>query len=326
MKIIFEQKSYRMTEIKWEGIYSALLTPFDVDDQIDFKLFEININAQIEAGIDGIVLGGSLGESSTLTYEEKNNLLTWAKKIVKDKIPVILNIAEQSTREAIKVAQNAEINGADGLMVLPPMRYNADKNETLQYFKNIVSNTSLPIMIYNNPHDYKIEVTLDMFDQLEKIPSIQAIKESTRDVSNVTRLKNRFKNRFKILCGVDTLAFEELTMGADGWVGGLVDAFPVETVAIYQLIKAGKNPQALKIFQWFFPLLELDTYPKFAQYIKLAATQTGLGSEYVRAPRLQLMEHEREKILMTINNALNSRPEILNYLDTALMVKTGSFD
>ena len=312
-----------MTEIKWEGIYSALLTPFDADDHIDFKLFEININAQVEAGIDGIVLGGSLGESSTLTYEEKNSLLTRAREIVNDKIPVILNIAEQSTREAIRVAQNAEMNGADGLMVLPPMRYNADKNETLEYFRNIVANTSLPIMIYNNPHDYKIEVTLDMFEQLEKIPSIQAIKESTRDVSNVTRIRNRFKNRFKILCGVDTLAFEELTMGADGWVGGLVDAFPAETVAIYRLIKAGKNQQALKIFRWFFPLLELDTHPKFAQYIKLAATQTGLGSEYVRAPRLKLMLNEREKVLQTINNAIKTRCEILNYLESALIVKAG---
>ena len=312
-----------MTEIKWEGIYSALLTPFDADDHIDFKLFEININSQVEAGIDGIVLGGSLGESSTLTYDEKNSLLTRAKEIVNGKIPVILNIAEQSTREAIRVAQNAEMNGADGLMVLPPMRYNADKNETLEYFRNIVVNTSLPIMIYNNPHDYKIEVTLDMFEQLEKIPSIQAIKESTRDVSNVTRIRNRFKNRFKILCGVDTLAFEELTMGADGWVGGLVDAFPAETVAIYRLIKAGKNHQALKIFRWFFPLLELDTHPKFAQYIKLAATQTGLGSEYVRAPRLKLMLNEREKVLQTITNAIKTRCEILNYLESALMVKAG---
>jgi 1-pyrroline-4-hydroxy-2-carboxylate deaminase len=312
-----------MTEMKWEGIYSALLTPFDADDHIDFRLFEININAQVEAGIDGIVLGGSLGESSTLTYQEKSSLLTSARNTVKDKIPVILNIAEQSTQEAIRVAQNAEMTGADGLMVLPPMRYHADKNETLEYFRNIAANTSLPIMIYNNPHDYKIEVTLDMFEQLEKIPSIQAIKESTRDVSNVTRLKNKFKNRFKILCGVDTLAFEELTMGADGWVGGLVDAFPAETVAIYRLIKAGKTQQALKIFRWFFPLLELDIHPKFAQYIKLAATQTGLGSEYVRAPRLRLEGCEREKVLLTINNAIKTRYEIVNYLESPLMVKAG---
>lgn len=309
-----------MSVLNWEGVYSALLTPFDSADNIDFKLFEINIDAQIEAGIDGLVLGGSLGEASTLSYEEKNNLLIYAKELVKNKVPIILNIAEPSTRGAIKVAQNAEINGADGLMVLPPMRYKADEVETLEYFKSIAANTSLPIMIYNNPHDYKIEVTLDMFEQLEKIPSIQAIKESTRDVSNVTRLKNRFKNRFKILCGVDTLAFEELVMGADGWVGGLVDAFPAETVAVYRLIKAGRYQQALKIYRWFLPLLELDTHAKFAQYIKLAATQTGLGSEYVRAPRLKLAGSEREKILVIINNAIKTRQGILNYLQSEIMI------
>ncbi|HVT85829.1 MAG TPA: dihydrodipicolinate synthase family protein [Chitinophagaceae bacterium] len=313
-----------MTGIKWEGIYSALLTPFDTNDCIDFKLFEINIDSQVEAGIDGIVLGGSLGEASTLTFEEKKSLLAHAKRIVKDKIPVVLNIAEQSTQEAIRVARNAESNGADGLMVLPPMRYNADKNETLEYFRRIASNTSLPIMIYNNPYDYKIEITLDMFGELEEIPTIQAIKESTRDVSNVTRLKNRFKDRFKILCGVDTLAFEELILGADGWVAGLVDAFPAETVAVYRLIKAGKFHEALEICRWFMPLLELDIHAKFAQYIKLAATQTGLGSEYVRAPRLRLAGEERERILQTITDAINTRHEILSYLESASLVIAGT--
>lgn len=307
--------------VKWEGVYSAMLTPFDATENIDFKLFEINIETQIHAGIDGIVLGGSLGEASTLTYEEKDDLLLFAKALVKNKLPVILNIAEQSTRQAIKVAQSAENNGADGLMILPPMRYKADDREMLEYFKNIADNTSLPIMIYNNPHDYKCDVTLDMFAQLEKIPSIQAIKESTRDVSNVTRLKNRFKNRFKILCGVDTLAFEELVMGADGWVGGLVDAFPNETVAVYKFLKAGNYDKALKIYRWFLPLLELDIHPKFAQYIKLAATRTGLGNENVRAPRLKLIGAEREEIFQVINNAIKAREEILCYLQSAEVVK-----
>ena len=163
-------------------------------------------------------------------------------------------------------------------------------------------------MIYNNPHDYKIEITLNMFEQLAKIPTVQAIKESTRDVTNVTRLKNRFNDRFKILCGVDTLALEELLLGADGWVGGLVDAFPRETVMLYRLIKAGEYQQALTVYRWFLPLLELDIHPKFAQYIKLAATQTGLGSEYVRAPRLKLQGDERDRILTMINAAIDSRP------------------
>ena len=309
-----------MNVLNWKGVYPALLTPFDSNDHIDFKLFEKNIDAQIDAGIDGIVLGGSLGEASTLTSEEKNDLLVYSKELVENKIPVILNIAEQSTRDAIKIAQDAESNGADGLMILPPMRYKADDIETLEYFKSIAANTSLPIMIYNNPHDYKIEVTLDMFEELEKIPKIQAIKESTRDVSNVTRLKNRFKNRFKILCGVDTLAFEELALGADGWVGGLVDAFPYETVAIYRLLKLGKYHEALKIYRWFLPLLELDIHPKFVQYIKLAATHTGLGSEYVRAPRLKLEGAERERIMLLINDAVEARHAILDYLQPVVTV------
>ena len=298
-----------MNILNWKGIYSALLTPFDEADNIDFKIFETNIKAQMDAGIDGLVLGGSLGEASTLCQEEKRDLLISARNIAAQKMPVILNIAEQSTRDAVKAAEDAERNGANGLMVLPPMRYRADENETLEYFKTVTAHTSLPIMIYNNPHDYKIEITLNMFEQLAKIPTVQAIKESTRDVTNVTRLKNRFNDRFKILCGVDTLALEELLLGADGWVAGLVDAFPRETVMLYRLIKGGEYQQALTVYRWFLPLLELDIHPKFAQYIKLAATQTGLGSEYVRAPRLRLQGAERDRILTMINAAINSRPD-----------------
>ena len=299
-----------MKAVTWEGVYSALLTPFDSNDNIDFKLFEKNIDAQLEAGIDGMVLAGSLGEASTLTSNEKSNLLICATEVGQNKLPVIMNIAEQSTRDAIKSAQIAEKNGANGLMVLPPMRYKSDEKETVEYFKTIAANTFLPIMIYNNPYDYKIEVTLEMFEQFEPLSNIQAVKESTRDVSNVTRLKNKFGDRFKILGGVDTLAFEELALGADGWIAGLVNAFPAETVAIYRLMKAGKYQQSLKIYRWFLPLLELDIHSKFAQYIKLAAAQTGMGSEYVRAPRLRLEGAEREKILEIINSAIEARPEL----------------
>jgi dihydrodipicolinate synthase/N-acetylneuraminate lyase len=308
-----------MMNVSWEGVYSALLTPFDAEDQIDLSFFRINIEAQLRAGVDGIVLGGSLGEASTLTFEEKHLLLTNAVSIVRETAPVILNIAEQSTQEAIRVAQTAEANGANGLMVLPPMRYPADSYEILEYFRSITSATSLPVMIYNNPHDYKNEITLDMFGELAKIPNVQAIKESTRDVSNVVRLRNRFGNRFKILCGVDTLAFEELTLGADGWVGGLVDAFPAETVAIYKLMKAGKYQEALEIYRWFMPLLELDIDTKFAQYIKLAAVRTGLGTEHVRAPRLPVQGEERERVLLTIEKAMDARPAIVHHVNNAFV-------
>ena len=311
-----------MNKVNWKGIYPALLTPFDPGDNIDFQLFKKSLDAQIEAGIDGIVLGGSLGEASTLTNEEKKQLLICATEVVKNRLPVIVNIAEQSTREAVKCAQNAERDGADGLMLLPPMRYKADERETLEYFKTVASNTSLPMMIYNNPYDYKIEVTLDMFEKLADIPSVQSVKESTRDVSNVTRMKNKFGDRFKILCGVDTLALEELALGADGWVGGLVDAFPAETVAIYRLMKAGNYVEALKIYRWFLPLLELDIHSKLVQYIKLAATQTGLGSEYVRPPRLPIEGGEREKVLAIINKSINTRPELPDYLHLQVLQGT----
>jgi 1-pyrroline-4-hydroxy-2-carboxylate deaminase len=303
-----------MANPKWQGVYPAMLTPFKADDTIDFDMFTTNLNAQLDAGIDGVVMGGSLGEASTLLNEEKTLLLVHCKQVMKRQVPAIVTIAEQSTKAAINVAQTAEKNGADGLMILPPMRYKADDRETVQYFKTIAANSSLPVMIYNNPYDYKIEVTIDMFEQLTAVKSIQSIKESTRDVSNVTRLKNAFGDRYKILCGVDTLALEELALGADGWVGGLVDAFPAETVAIFRLMKAGRYDEALQLYRWFLPVLELDIHPKLVQYIKLAAVQTGLGTEYVRPPRLTIEGEERKKVLATIGKAIETRPVLPDYL------------
>jgi dihydrodipicolinate synthase/N-acetylneuraminate lyase len=211
-----------------------------------------------------------------------------------------LNIAEGSTRDAVRQAALAEEWGAAGLMLLPPMRYKSDHRETVTFFKTVAASTDLPIMIYNNPVDYKIDVTLHMFDELIAMPNIEAVKESTRDVTNVTRLINHFGDRIKILCGVDTIAIEELLMGAVGWVGGLVCAFPAETVAIYRLVKAGRIEEALDIHRWFLPLLELDLHPKLVQYIKLAEAEAGLGTEYVRAPRLTLIGSERERVLAII--------------------------
>jgi dihydrodipicolinate synthase/N-acetylneuraminate lyase len=224
-----------------------------------------------------------------------------------------LNIAEGSTREAVEQAQLAAKWGARGLMVLPPMRYKSDHRETVTFFKTIAAATELPVMIYNNPVDYKIEVTLDMFEELIELPNIQAVKESTRDVTNVTRLVNRFGNRLKILCGVDTIATEALLMGADGWVGGLVGAFPAETVAIFSLVKAGRIAEALDIHRWFLPLLELDIHSKLVQYIKLAEAEVGLGTEHVRAPRLPLIGREREHVLRVIRDGIANRPILAEY-------------
>ncbi|MBD0331107.1 MAG: dihydrodipicolinate synthase family protein [Chitinophagaceae bacterium] len=297
--------------VEWKGIFPALTTKFTVDDELDLPMFEKNLQAQLEAGVSGIILGGTLGEASVLTTKEKETLVKFAVEKVNGQVPVILNIAEGTTREALRQAEYAKVWGAKGLMVLPPMRYKSDHRETVEYFKTIAYSTDLPIMIYNNPADYKVEVTLDMFEELIECENIQAVKESTRDVTNVTRMINRFGDRIKILCGVDTLAMEELCLGADGWVAGLVDAFPEETVAIYKLVKAGTIQEAARIYRWFMPLLELDIHPKLVQYIKLAEAQTGLGTEYVRAPRLTLIGEERERILKIINDAIESRP-VLN--------------
>jgi len=297
---------------EWKGVFPALLTPFNKKEELDLDMFEKNLAAQVAAGVHGVIIGGSLGEASTITEKEKEELVEFSVEYLNEDIPVILNIAESTTAEALKQTANAKKWGADGIMLLPPMRYKTDDRETITYFKTVAKSTDLPIMIYNNPHDYKIDTRPDMFDELVECGNITALKESSRDVTNLTRMKNRFGDRIRILCGVDTLAMEELCLGADGWVAGLVDAFPKETTAIYNLVKDGKIEEATKIYRWFMPLLELDIHSKLVQYIKLAATQTGIGTEYVRAPRLTLAGEERERILKIINDAINKRP-IINY-------------
>ncbi len=300
-------------KFNWEGVMPAITTQFDVNENLNLDAFEINLLAQLDAGVHGIILGGTLGEASTLTPKEKINLLKKSQEVISGKVPIIINIAEQSTYEAIEVAQAAEANGADGLMLLPPMRYKATDEETVTYFSAIANSTSLPIMIYNNPIDYKIEVTLDMFDELQQHSNIEAVKESTRDISNVTRMINRFGKRYKILCGVDTLAMESLIMGADGWVAGLVDAFPKETVAIYAYTKAKKIEEALAIYRWFMPLLELDISPQLVQNIKQCERATGIGTGYVRKPRVMLSGEERNRVQKIIDNSLANRPELGDY-------------
>lgn len=296
------------TKLNWEGIYPAVLTPFTKEGKIDFEMFAINTEAQIKAGVHGIILAGTLGEASVLETEEKFELLQYAKKITADRIPVILNLSENTTKNAVNFAQKAKELGADGLMLLPPMRYKADSREVVEYFKAVATATDLPILIYNNPVDYGIYVTLEMFDELIEYPAIQAVKESTRDLANVTRMINRFGKRIKILGGVDTICLETLMLGADGLVAGLVDAFPNETMAMYNYAKTGEYDKAVAIYRWFMPLLELDIHPKLIQYIKLAATAEGISNPYVRAPRLELQGEEAQKVNKIIEEGRTNRP------------------
>jgi len=302
-----------MKNFKWEGVMPAITTQFDSEGSLSLKAFKNNLAHQIKAGVHGVILGGTLGEASTLTSSEKESLLKVTLEQVEGKIPVIMNIAEQSTDQAIVSAKDAETNGASGLMLLPPMRYRATDIETVAYFSAVASSTSLPIMIYNNPVDYKIEVTLDMFEAIKKHENITAVKESTRDITNITRMINRFGDRYKILCGVDTIAMESILMGAKGWVAGLVDSFPEETVAIFTYCKAGEWEKARAVFRWFLPLLELDISPQLVQNIKLCEQATGLGTGYVRKPRLPLEGSELKRVELIIKESLAKRPKNLDY-------------
>ena len=302
-----------MKNFKWEGVMPAITTQFDENHQLDLNAFKKNLDAQIAAGVHGIILGGTLGEASTISASERSELLATTIKRVEGKIPVIMNIAEQATEDAIELAQKSEREGASGLMLLPPMRYKATDTETVAYFAAVAKHTNLPIMIYNNPVDYKIQVTLDMFEQLSKYKNINAVKESTRDTTNITRMINCFGDRFKILCGVDTIAMECLMMGATGWVAGLVDAFPEETVAIYTYCKVGDWKKARQVFRWFLPLLELDISPQLVQNIKLCEVATGLGTGFVRPPRLPLTGNAHEEVQKIIKKGLETRPQNLDY-------------
>ncbi|CAG2532419.1 4-hydroxy-tetrahydrodipicolinate synthase [Maribacter dokdonensis] len=303
--------------ISWTGVMPAVTTKFTDKDELDLDMFSVNIKAQLEAGVSGIILGGTLGEASTLTYDEKKVLMKETVQLVEGKVPVIINIAEQTTKDAKHAAEVAEECGATGLMMLPPMRYKANDYETVTYFKETANSTKLPIMIYNNPVDYGIMVTLEMLDELMVCSNIQAVKESTRDISNITRIKTRFGDRLNVLTGVDTLGLESTLMGADGWVAGLVCAFPAETCAVFELAKAGRIKEALEIYRWFLPLLELDISPQLVQNIKMAEAATGIGTENVRAPRLPLVGAERERVAAIIKQGIATRPTLPDYKNLA---------
>lgn len=300
-------------EMQWKGVMPAITTQFSKSGELDIMVFKHNLKAQVDAGANGIILGGTLGEASTLTAQEKEKLVLTTLESVENKVAVVLNIAEQSTRDAVAAARKAEQLGAHGLMLLPPMQYKATEHETVIYFKEIADATSLPIMIYNNPVDYKIEVTLDMFDALKTNKNINAVKESTRDITNITRMRSKFGDRFAILCGVDTLAMESLVMGADGWVAGLVDAYPEETCAIYYYVRNGEIEKAREIYRWFMPLLELDISPQLVQNIKLCELATGLGTGFVRPPRLPLEGVEKNRVTDIIEKAMSTRPNVSDY-------------
>lgn len=293
----------------WTGVFPAVTTKFHADESLDLAGTVNHIKWQLECGADGIIVCGSLGEASTLTADEKITILKAAKEVAGNK-PVLLTVAEDSTRAAAALAQAAHAAGADGIMLLPAMRYVSDARETLNHYQRVADASPLPIMIYNNPIAYGVNITPEMYAEMAAEPKYVAIKESSGDIRTLTNVINAVGSRFAIFSGVDDLALESIVMGADGWVAGLVVAFPKETVAIYKLAKAGRVEEARAIYRWFAPLLHLDVSMKLVQNLKLCEAMVGVGTEHVRAPRLPLVGAERERVAAVIEAGLASRPAL----------------
>lgn len=295
-------------EKKWEGIFPALTTKFKKDLSIDFSAMEKHIQFQLNAGVHGLVVMGSLGENMTLSQQEKLDVVKMTLGAAKGKVPVISCVAETSTAKACEYAEQAAKLGVDGFMVLPAIPYPSDRRETIAHYRTIARTTDRPIMIYNNPVAYKVDITPEMFAEMADEPRFVAIKESSDNIRRLTDIINLTGNRYQIFCGVDDLAMESLVLGANGWLAGLVCAFPRETVVLYELIKAGRIQEALPIYRWFMPLLHLDVSTKFVQNIKLVEELAGVGSELVRPPRLMLISDERAKVEQIVKTALATRP------------------
>jgi len=294
----------------WAGVFPAVTTKFKQDLSLDHEAIEQHVERQIEAGVHGIVVTGTLGENASLTSREKEEVLEAAVSASAGRVPVLAGVAETTTEAACDAVVRGARAGAAGFMVLPGMLYASDRRETLQHFRTVAAASDRPIMVYNNPISYKVDVTPEMFEELAEEPTFVAIKESSDDVRRITDIINRVGDRYRIFTGVDDLAFESLLLGAVGWVAGLVVAFPEETVAIYQLVRAGRIAEAREIYRWFMPLLHLDVSTKLVQNIKLAEVLASGGSEYVRPPRLPLAGEERERVVQVIQAALAVRPDL----------------
>ena len=296
--------------IHWKGVFPAITTQFRADQSLDPAATARHLNAMIQAGIHGVVFLGTVGENTVLEYREKLNLLKEMKQAVNGRIPILTGVAEYTTSLACRFACDSEKIGVDGLMVLPAMVYKSDRAETLAHFRTVARATSLPVMVYNNPVSYAVDVSPDMFEELAGEPTIVAIKESSENVRRITDLVNQVRDRYILFCGVDDLVLESVLLGAQGWISGLVNAFPEENRALWDLATSGQWELARELYRWYTPLLHLDTKIKLVQYIKLAMAETGLGSEWVRAPRLPLAGAERDEILAVIRKAIATRPTL----------------
>ena len=295
---------------RWTGIFPAVTTKFRADEELDVAAMELHFDFLINAGVHGLVTCGSLGEASTLTLEEKLEIAATALRVSAGRVPVLANVSETSTRNALRYSEDARKLGVQGLMLMPSVLYPADTREAIANVRAIAEAAQLPIMVYNNPVAYKVDLTPADFIELADCPWLVAIKESTDNIRRLTDLRNALARRYQLFIGVDDLSFEGLALGCDGLLAGLCTAFPSETVALYNLMQAKRYDEALKLYQWFTPLLHLDVSTKLVQNIKLAETMAGVGNENVRRPRLPLAGEERARVQAIIQRSMDSRPDL----------------
>lgn len=294
----------------WKGVYPAVTTKFKADYSLDLAAMAEHLEFQLDAGVHGVIILGSLGENPTLSMDEKLQLTEFFVKQVNGRVPLLACIAESDTRQACHFASRAEEMGIDGFMLLPPMRYPSDKRETMSYLEEVAAASELPVMLYNNPVAYGTDLSAEDFETLAANPKFVAIKESSADTRRIPEIRRRTKDRYTIFCGVDDLAFECFSLGAVGWVAGLVVAFPRETVRLYDLMCSERWAQARELYEWFLPLLSLDIGPKFVQQIKLVEEIMGVGCARVRSPRLPLIGAEADHVRQTVEQALANRPTV----------------
>jgi 1-pyrroline-4-hydroxy-2-carboxylate deaminase len=293
----------------WTGVFPACTTQLKKDQSLDLRATARHLEALIESGVSGLIMCGSLGENQTLDPDEKRAVVRCAVETARGRVPVLSGVAESSTAAAIRYVHDVEKLGASGVMLMPPMSYKGDPREAVTFFRTVAKGGGLPIMIYNNPISYANDITPALFAELADEKKFVALKESSGDPRRITELHNAVGGRYAIFTGVDDLLLEASILGIDGWVAGTGIAFPRENQRLWELTRAGRWDEARKLYRWFQPLLKLDTHPHFVQYIKLCEQETGLGAEWVRAPRLAITGEERKGVLKIIRDAIRCRPK-----------------
>ncbi|MCA8982421.1 MAG: dihydrodipicolinate synthase family protein [Planctomycetaceae bacterium] len=294
--------------IQWKGVFPACTTQFRSDESLDLEATGTHLRVLMNSGVTGLVIGGSLGENQTLSPEEKRELIRFGVETASGRVPVIAGVAETSTSAAVRYVRDIAELGAAGIMLMPPMCYRGDARESTHYLRTVAREGGLPVMVYNNPLSYSNDITPALFAELADEPGLVAIKESSGDPRRITEIRNAVGSRYALFTGVDDLLLEASILGIDGWVAGTGIAFPRENQRLWELTRAGEWDKARELYRWFQPLLKLDTHAHFVQYIKLCLQETGLGSEWVRAPRLTLAGTEREQVLAIIRAGIASRP------------------